>query len=84
MYFDGKHNVIAKKTKDDNLSMKFEKILMNVESTATLKPHFEVQYPESLMRTMDYGRCHSPRTEVAPHTNNNFLLRTIGKRRHHK
>lgn len=79
MYFDEEKNIIAQKLTDD--TCRSEKDLMNVESLATSRQPFEVHYPESSIRTMDYGQGHPSRREVTPYTNNNPLLRAIGKRR---
>lgn len=54
---------------------------MNVESSITSRPPFEVNYPKSSTRTIDYGRDHPPRWEITPYTNNYPLLRTIGKKK---
>lgn len=54
---------------------------MNVESSATSRSLYEVHYPESSTKTMDYGQDHLPIRDVTPYTNNNLLLRTIEKNR---
>lgn len=78
LVFDEDRNIFAQKTDLENI---LEKNFMNAKSTATSRSPFEVIYPESTMRTIDYGQGHPPRTQVLSYTNNNLLLRPIGKRR---
>lgn len=54
---------------------------MNLTNIAEAFKPYEITYLESLMRTMDYGQGHPPRTLVDPYTNNNPLLKTIGRRK---
>lgn len=62
LYFDEEHNVVSQKEESEVIIS--ETNSMNVESTATSRPPYEVHYPESSMRTMDYGQGHPPRREV--------------------
>ncbi|PON68413.1 hypothetical protein PanWU01x14_095650 [Parasponia andersonii] len=56
--------------------------LMNAgeTSSATSRPRYNVQYPESTMRTQESSGI-PPRTAVELYTNNNPLVRTTGRRR---
>lgn len=77
IFYEG--NIIVQKLEDDTFNIKYKKNLINVESTS--KPLFEVHYLESFMKTIDYRQSHPPRREVTLYTDNNLLLKTIGKRR---
>lgn len=74
LYFDKDRNIIAQKQETLTENTTSEKDFINVESTATSKPQFEVAYPESTMRTMDYDQGYPPRREVSSYISRMYNL----------
>lgn len=77
LYMNEDKNIIAKKIKIPIVN------LVNTvpeSSYATNRP-YEITYLESHMRNLDYDQGHPPMTQIDPYTNNNPLLRTLGRRK---